>query len=432
MNSETSLAGATGSEIAVIGMSGRFPGAGDIDQFWKNLCDGVESRTTLTEDDLLAAGVDPMIFTQPKYVKAGFILEGEELFDASFFGFSAREAEMMDPQQRIFLECAWEALEAASYDAERYAGTVGGSAGLTLNRERLMNLYPNLHLIASAGFFQTMLGNDKDFMPTRVSYKLNLRGPSVNVQTACSTSLSAIHVASQSLLAGECAIAHAGGISVSAPQKCGYQYLEGGIFSPDAHCRAFDAGANGTVGGNGVGIVVLKRLPEAIADRDTIHAVVKGSAINNDGALKIGYTAPSIEGQEAVIAEAHGVANVEAETNSHIEAHGTGTLVGDPIEIEALTRAFRGSTEARGFCAVGSLKTNIGHLDTAAGVAGVIKTVLALKHRQIPPSLMFESPNPAIDFANSPFYVNTSLSQWQPNGTPLRAGVSSFGIGGAK
>jgi acyl transferase domain-containing protein len=293
-----------------------------------------------------------------------------------------------------------------------------------------MNLYPNLHLIASAGFFQTMLGNDKDFMPTRVSYKLNLRGPSVNVQTACSTSLSAIHVASQSLLAGECDIALAGGISVSAPQKCGYQYLEGGIFSPDAHCRAFDAGAKGTVGGNGVGIVVLKRLPEAIADRDTIHAVVKGSAINNDGALKIGYTAPSIEGQEAVIAEAHAVANVEAETISYIEAHGTGTLVGDPIEIEALTRAFRGSTEARGFCAVGSLKTNIGHLDTAAGVAGFIKTVLALKHRQIPPSLMFESPNPAIDFANSPFYVNTSLSHWQPNGTPLRAGVSSFGIGG--
>jgi acyl transferase domain-containing protein len=430
MSSETSLHPHADSEIAVIGLNGRFPKAPDLEQFWKNLCDGVESLSRFTDEELIAAGIDPVIFNEPKYIKAGYVLENADLFDASFFGFSAREAEMMDPQQRLFLECAWEALESAGYDADRYPGAIGVYAGTSINRYMFVNLYPNPHLIASVGFFQTMLGNDKDFLPTRVSYKLNLRGPSVAVQTACSTSLSAIHLACQSLLAGECDIALAGGVSVSAPQKSGYLYQEGGIFSPDGHCRAFDAQAQGTVGGNGVGIVILKRLADALAERDTVHAIIKGSAINNDGALKLGYTAPSIDGQEAVIAEAHAIAGVAADTITYVEAHGTGTPVGDPIEIAALVQAFQASTSAKQFCAVGSLKTNIGHLDAAAGVAGFIKTVLSLKNRMLPPSLHYREPNPGIDFDNSPFYINASLARWETNGSPRRAGVSSFGIGG--
>ena len=425
------------SAIAIIGMSGRFPGAKDLNTFWQNLCSGVESISFFDDQELESSGVDPAMFNNPNYVKAGAILEGVELFDAAFFGFNAREAEIIDPQQRLFLECAWEALESAGYNTETYQGAIGVYAGASMNTYLLFNILPNQKLWESVNIFQIGLANDKDFLPTRISYKLNLTGPSVNVQAACSTSLVAVHLACQSLLNGECDIALAGGVSVRVPQKIGYLYQEGGIASPDGHCRAFDAQAQGTIGGNGLGIVVLKRLEDALADRDCIHAIIKASAINNDGSLKVSYTAPSVDGQAAVISEAMTIAAVAPETITYIEAHGTGTALGDPIEIAALTQAFRTVTEDKGFCAmpaagvaIASLKTNIGHLDAASGIASLIKTVLALKHKWLPPSLHFQEPSPKIDFANSPFYVNTSLSEWKTNGNPRRAGVSSFGIGG--
>ncbi len=416
--------------IAVIGMAGQFPGAKNIDSFWENLRNGIESIFTLNNDDLIAVGIAPEVFQDTNYIKAKGILENIELFDASFFGFNPKEAEITDPQHRIFLECAWEALENAGYNSEIYPGKIGVYAGLSQSTYLLNNLITNRELIDSVGTYQIWLGNDRDFLATLVSYKLNLTGPSVVVQTACSTSLVAIHYACQSLIAGESDIALAGGVSIAVPHRVGYTYQKGGIFAFDGHCRAFDAEASGTVGGNGAGIVVLKRLEDALADRDCIHAVIRGSAINNDGAVKVGYTAPSIEGQAKAIAETHAVAGVEPESITYIETHGTGTVLGDPIEIAALNKVFRASTQKTGFCAIGSVKTNIGHLDTAAGIASFIKTVLALKYQQIPPSLHFQQPNPQIDFANSPFYVNTTLSPWQTNHTPRRAGVSSFGIGG--
>ncbi|MFN6559107.1 MAG: SDR family NAD(P)-dependent oxidoreductase [Nostoc sp. ChiSLP01] len=417
-------------EIAIIGMAGRFPGANKLDIFWENLRNGVESISFFTDEELISTGVDPSLLNEPNYVKASGILENIDLFDAAFFGFSPREAEITDPQHRLFLECVWEALENAGYNSETYSGQIGVFAGVAASTYLLSNLYSNRDLMESVDSHQILIGNDKDFLPTQISYKLNLRGPSINVQTACSTSLVAVHLACQSLLNGESDIVLAGGVTVGVLQKTGYQYQQGGIHSPDGHCRAFDAQAKGTNGGNGLGVVVLKRLEDAIADGDFIHAVIKGSSVNNDGSLKVGYTAPSVDGQREVILEALALAGVEPETITYVEAHGTGTILGDPIEIKALTQAFRASTNKKGFCAIGSVKTNIGHLDTAAGVTGLIKTVLALKHQQIPPSLHFQEPNPQIDFANSPFYVNTKLSEWQTNGTPNRAGVSSFGIGG--
>ncbi|GAA6615706.1 SDR family oxidoreductase [Scytonema sp. NUACC26] len=418
-----------GSEIAIIGLTGRFPGAKNIDEFWGNLQKGRELISFFTDEELLSLGISSSILNNPHYVKARAILEDAELFDASFFGFNPREAEITDPQHRLFLECAWSALESTGYDSQTYKGTVGVYAGSSLS-SYLLNVYFNQNIIDSIDPQQLTIAGDKDFLTTRVSYKLHLEGPSYTVQTACSTSLVAVHLACQSLLNGECDMALAGGVSINASRKAGYMYTEGGIASPDGHCRAFDAKAQGTVGGEGVGIVVLKRLEDALRDRDTIHAVIKGSAINNDGSFKVSYTAPRIDTQAKVIRTAQIVAEVEPETITYIEAHGTGTALGDPIEIAALTQAFQASTQKKGFCAIGSVKTNIGHLDAAAGVAGLIKTVLALKHKQIPPSLHFTSPNPEIDFANSPFYVNTTLTEWQSNGTPRRAGVSSFGIGG--
>ena len=414
--------------IAIIGMAGRFPKAQNIDEFWRNLRDGVESISVFTDEELISAGIDPAANSAPHYVRAGAVLENIEFFDASFFGFNPREAEITDPQHRIFLESAWSALENAGYDCTRCESRIGVYAGASLNNYLSFDL--NSDRIGSASSFQTLIGNDKDFLTTRVSYKLNLKGPSVTVQTACSTSLVATTLACQSLLTYQCDMALAGGVSIRVPQKAGYLYQEGGILSPDGHCRAFDAKAGGTVIGNGVGVVVLKRLADAIADGDCIHAVIKGSAINNDGSLKVGYTAPSVNGQAEAVAEALFVSGVQPETISYIETHGTGTALGDPIEITALSKAFRDSTEKKGFCAIGSVKTNIGHLDAAAGVTGLIKTVLALKHKLIPPSLHFEEPNPQIDFTNSPFYVNTTLSEWQAGQTPRRAGVSSLGIGG--
>ena len=428
-------------DIAIIGMSGRFPGAENIDAFWQNLRDGVESISLFSDEEIEIH--DLSLLNQPNYVKAGAVLPNIEEFDAEFFGYSGKEAEIMDPQQRIFLECAWEAFENAGNNPKTYSGLVGVYAGSSLSTYLINNVCPNLgfsphrpflshRLFRTANEFQVEQGNGGDHLPMRVSYKLQLTGPSVNVQTTCSTSLVAVHLAIQSLQSGECDMAAAGGISIFVPHKVGYLYQEGMILSPDGHCRAFDAQAKGTVFGNGGGIVVLKRLDEAIANGDNIYAVIKGSAINNDGALKVGYTAPSVEGQAAVISEALAVAEVDASTVSYVETHGTATPLGDPIEIAALTKAFRESTDSQknGFCAIGSVKTNVGHLDEAAGIAGLIKTVLALQHKSIPPSLHFRQPNPNIDFANSPFYVNTALTEWKTNGTPRRAGVSSFGMGG--
>ena len=419
-------------EIAVIGMAGRFPGAPSVDDLWRRLRAGEEMITFLSDEELLASGVEPSLLKDPTYVRAAGVIDGADEVDAAFFGLSPREADLMDPQHRLFLEHAWHALEDAGYDPARFGGRIGLYAGVGVNT--YLHHAGVERVQALAGRYQAFIANDKDFVTTRASYKLDLRGPSVNVQTACSSSLVAVHLACQSLRSGECDMALAGGVAVRSPQKVGYLWEEGGIPSQDGHCRAFDARSAGTVFGNGVGIVVLKPLERALADGDTVHAVIKGTAINNDGALKVGYTAPSVEGQAQVIADALAAAGVDPATVTCIEAHGTGTPMGDPIEVAALTDAFRARTDRRGFCALGSVKTNIGHLDTAAGVAGLIKTVLALEHREIPPSLHFETPNPRIDFAGGPFFVNTVLRPWPPNegtdGTLRRAGVSSFGIGG--
>jgi len=416
--------------VAIIGMAGRFPGARNVDDFWRNLCAGVESIRSFSPEELLESGVAPELVRHPDYVNAKGVLADADLFDAAFFGINPREAEVIDPQQRVFLECAWEALDAAGYAPEGFDGSIGVYAGIGANTYLLNNVQGNSALINAVGSYQVMLSSEKDFLTTRVSYKLNLKGPSVVVQTACSTSLVAVQNAYQALLDYQCDMALAGGVSIGFPQKIGYLYSEGMILSPDGHCRAYDAGARGTVGGEGVGIVVLKRLEDAIDAGDRILAVIRGAAINNDGSEKIGFTAPGVEGQAEVIAMAQSLAGVTPDSIGYIEGHGTGTLLGDPIEVAGLTRAFRMGTSRTGFCALGSVKTNIGHLDAAAGVAGLIKTVLVLNHRKIPPSLHFQSPNPGIDFASSPFYVNTKLSDWKEGPTPRRAGVSSFGMGG--
>ena len=420
-----------GSEIAIIGMSGRFPRARNLDEFWENLREGVESLSTFSDDELRESGLDPALIGDPAFVRAGMVLEDADLFDAGFFGYSPREAELLDPQQRIFLECAWEALEDAGCDPESCPGAIGVFAGAGLTTY-LIGMFSRLgsNVTATLPHFQAMLANDKDFLATRTAYKMNLRGPAITLQTACSTSLVAVHVACQSLWSGECEVALAGGVSVFFPQKSGHLYHQGMIASPDGHCRPFDARAQGTIKGNGAGVVVLKRLSDALADGDAIRAIIRGTAINNDGSLKLGYTAPSVEGQAEVISQALSLAGIDPGTIGYVEAHGTGTALGDPIEIAALTQVFRERTSAKQFCAIGSLKSNVGHLDTAAGVGSLIKTVLALEHKQIPPSLHFERPNPQIDFENSPFFVNSELRDWPDNNTPRRAAVSSFGIGG--
>ena len=421
---------ATPEAIAVIGMAGRFPGARNLDEFWRNIRDGVDCVRDLTEEQLLAAGISPEEIRSPNYVRAAAPIADVELFDAGFFGYAPREAEILDPQQRVFLETAWEALESAGYVSESYPGWIGLFAGMAFPTYFLHNLLPNQELAASVGGFPLLLSNDRDYFSTRISYKLNLRGTSVNVQTACSTSLVAVHMACQSLLDYQCTMVLAGGIRVFAPQITGYPYSEGGIYSPDGRCRAFDADSKGALFSEGCGVVVLKRLSEAIADGDTIHAVIRGSATNNDGSNKVGYTAPSIDGQAEVIAMAQAAAGVDPESITYVETHGSGTPLGDPIEVSALTQAFRASTDRTRFCALGSLKASVGHMESAAGVGGLIKTVLALKNGEVPPSLHFKTPNPRIDFDGSPFYVNTRLKTWERNGGPRRAGVSSFGMGG--
>jgi acyl transferase domain-containing protein len=415
------------SDIAVIGMALRFPGARNVTEFWRNLRDGVESILPLSEEELRVSGVRPEEFNHPRYVKAAAYIDDIEWFDAAFFGVNAREAAIIDPQHRIFLECAWEALEDAGYNPDTYDGLIGVYAGASTNAYLLGNLWTgdklkNEHVDVS--------GIHKDYLTTNVSFRLNLRGPSFTVQSFCSTSLVAAHVAFQSLLNNECDMALAGGVRIGVPQKVGYLYEEGGIMSPDGHCRTFDARAQGIVFGSGAGIVVLKRLQDALADGDHIHAVIKGSSVNNDGAKKANYMAPSVDGQAEVVLETLAMSGVEAEQISYLETHGTGTALGDPIEIAALTKAFRTQTRRNGFVAIGSVKPNIGHLDAAAGVASLIKTVLALEHKMLPPSLHYERSNPAIDFANSPFYVNATLAEWKSTGRPRTAGVTSLGFGG--
>ncbi|MEU5220618.1 amino acid adenylation domain-containing protein [Streptomyces sp. NPDC020807] len=430
-------ASTAGADIAVIGMAGRFPGAGDLDAFWRNLYDGVESISHLSTSEL--DQTDPGLADHPDYVRAGAVLPDIELFDADFFGITAKDAALIDPQQRVFLECAWEAFENAGYVPGDAQGPVGVFAGSSMSTYLVNNLNPHHGYPGTGPFiesdmlqFQLKLGNDRNYLPTRVSYKLDLRGPSVNVQTACSTSLVALHLACRSLQSGESAMALAGGVSIVVPQKGGYLHEEGMIRSRDGHCRAFDAEAEGTLFGNGCGVVLLKRLDEALADGDHVIAVVKGSAINNDGSDKVGFTAPSVARQADVIKDALADAGVDASTVGYVEAHGTGTAMGDPIEVAALTQAYRESSDelAGRSCAIGSVKTNIGHLDEAAGIAGLVKAALALEHRTLPPSLHFNAPNPQIDFASGPFFVNTATTPWPASDTPRRAGVSSFGMGG--
>lgn len=418
------------NDIAIIGMEGRFPGAKNIAEFWENLRNGVESVRFFSREELIAMGIDDYLLDNPKFVAADAILDDMDLFDASFFDYSAREAEIMDPQHRHFLECAWEVLESAGYNSGLYQGRIAVYAGSALSGYMIRNLNSDPDLIKNVGTFKIMIANSQDFLATRVSYKLNLTGPSVNVITLCSSSMVAIHLACQSLLNYNCDLALAGGVSFQISRNEAFFYQEGGIGASDGHCRAFDARANGTVSGSGLGIVVLKRLDEALEDGDYIYAVIKGSAINNDGASKNSFTAPNVDGQAECIAEALAMSEVDPETISYIETHGTGTNLGDPIEIAALTKVFRSYTSKKKFCAVGSVKTNIGHLVSAGGIASLIKTVQAMRHHLLPPSLNFEVPNPKIDFENSPFYVQTALTKWEGKETPLRAGVSSFGIGG--
>ncbi len=422
----------TGTEIAIVGMAGRFPGSRDLQELWRNLREGVEAVRFPDPAELLARGLAPERLGDPTWVPAVSQMEGHDCFDDLFFGINPREAELMDPQHRVLLECAWEALENAGYDPQAVPLRAGVYAGATLSTYLLFHLVGNPQT-AGADPLQVVLGNSSDALATRISYKLNLRGPSHSVQCACSTSLVAVHTACQALLNEECDLALAGGVSIQADADQGYRYVPGSVVSPDGHCRAFDAASQGSIFGSGVGLVVLKRLADALADRDTIRAVILGSAVTNDGSLKVGFTAPGVDGQAAVISEALAMSGVDPTTIGYLEAHGTGTALGDPIEIQAVTRAFREYTDRRGFCAIGSVKSNFGHLDVAAGVTGLMKAVLSLEHGQIPPTLHYEKPNPRIDFDAAPVYVNAELRPWPEGpspGAPRRAGVNSFGLGG--
>lgn len=414
----------TGQEIAIVGMAFRLPGATDRKAFWTLLQNGLEAISTLSPSELKAAGVPDAQLHDSRFVSAIGRLKDVALFDAAFFGYSPTEALELDPQKRLFLECAWEAIEDAGYDLDRWKGVVGVFAG-----SKSSTYIENLAGRDDSSAF-ALLGNDKDFLATAVSYKLNLTGPSVNVQTACSTALVATFLASQALLSYQCDMALAGAASITLPQENGYIFLENGVMSPDGHCRAFDEKAHGAAPGNAVAVIALKRLEDALADGDQIHAVIRGIAINNDGATKVGFTAPSVGGQAEAIAMAMAAAQAGPETISYIETHGTGTPLGDTVEVAALTKAFRSGTSKKQFCPIGSVKTNIGHTDVVAGAAGLIKTVLALQHGALPASLNFATPNSRINFEDSPFYVNTSLQEWKREATPRRAGVSAFGLGG--
>ncbi|MEX6633169.1 type I polyketide synthase [Hyphococcus lacteus] len=422
--------------IAIVGMSGRFPGAKNVDAFWRNIKNGVESITHFSPDELEISDPSGHDKDAGDYVCAKGMLDDIDMFDARFFGYLPREAEVMDPQHRIFLEICWEAMENAGYDAHRYSGSVGVYGGCYMDTYLLWNLCSDENfrerLVESiqVGSLQTELGNDKDYLATRVAYKLGLRGPAMTLQTACSTSLVAIATACQSIEAYQCDMALAGGVTIILPQKKGYFYKEGGMLSPDGHCRTFDSNAAGTVFSHGAAVVLLKRVEDAIADGDTIYGVIRGYATNNDGGDKVSYTAPSVEGQAEVISLALGMADIDARSIGYVEAHGTATPLGDPIEVAGLTTAYRTMTNDNQYCAIGSVKANLGHLDVASGAIGLIKTSLSLQEKILPPMINFENPNPKIDFENSPFFVNTKLQPWTASEWPRRAGVSSFGVGG--
>jgi acyl transferase domain-containing protein len=415
--------------IAIIGMVGKFPGADSIEQLWQNLCQGVESIEFFDEGKL-DPSIDRQLSQHPDYVKARGIMAGAESLDAAFFGISPLEAEVIDPQARIFLELVYSALEHAGYSPDKFDGSIGLYGGCSQNTYYTNHLHGRQEIVDRIGELQMMFASEKDYLTTRASYKLDLKGPSVSFSTSCSSSLVAISQAFQALTSYQCDLAVAGAVSIAAPQHHGYLYQEGSIFSPTGHCRPFDAQAQGTVFGNGGGMIVLKRLDEAVAAGDQIYAVIRGVGVNNDGADKVSFSAPSVDGQAEAIAMAHAYADFDPETIGYIEAHGTGTVLGDPIEVAALTQAFRLQTAANQFCAIGSIKANIGHLADAAGVVGLIKTALALSHQQLPPSINFETPNPKLDLEHSPFYVNTTLLPWPEGTSPRRAGVSSFGVGG--
>jgi len=425
----------TDNLIAIVGISGRFPGAGTVEQFWRNLTTGTESITRFTEAELEDSFPDE-VRRAPNFVKARPLLADVDQFDAEFFGMYAREAALTDPQHRVFLECCWEALEDAGCDPAAYRGPIGVFAGCSIGTYFLQHVCGDRRTTEEftssyqVGCYPMLLGSGLDFLSTRVSYKLDLKGPSLTLQTACSTSLLAVAQACQSLLLYQSDMALAGGVSITFPQKRGYLHQEGGMVSADGTCRPFDAEASGTIFGSGAGVVALKRLEDAIADRDFIYAVIRGCGVSNDGAGKVGFTAPSVEGQAAAIEMAHANAGIDARSISYVECHGTATPLGDPIEVAALTRAFAASTSERQFCALGSVKSNIGHLDAAAGVVGLIKTALALKHEVLPASLHYQRPNPQIDFPSTPFYVNSQLARWPRAAAPRRAGVSAFGVGG--
>jgi phthiocerol/phenolphthiocerol synthesis type-I polyketide synthase E len=420
--------------IAVIGMAGRFPGAGSVSALWDNLRQGRESIITLSPDMLAAAGVRDEVFADPSYVRRAPILDGIDEFDAEFFGFPTQVAQTMDPQHRLFLQCAWHALEDAGCDPARYDGSIGvfgtTDANGYLVHHLLSHFDPNRSQGTSVEMISLLVNNDKDYLATRVSHQFNLRGPSLTVQTACSSSLVAVHLACQSLLNGECDMALAGGVAIRIPHHVGYWRGPGSLVSAVGHCRPFDIRADGTVFGSGLAIIALKPMHAAIDDGDHIHAIIRGSAVNNDGSIKMGFAAPSASGQADVIAEAHAVAGTDASTVSYVETHGTGTPLGDPIEIEGLRRAFGVSERPRpGPCILGSVKSNIGHLDTASGITGLVKAILCLKHRAIPATLHFTSPNPELRLHESPFVVQREYGPWEWDGV-RRAGVSSFGVGG--
>lgn len=417
-------------DLAIVGMAVRLPGAANTGEFWTNLRDGVESRHEVVAEDLIAAGLDPSLLDDPTYVPACMPLEDVDKFDASFFGINPREAQMMDPQHRIFLECCWTAMEDAGYAPDNCADSVGVYAGIARNAYQLHNISATEDWRVNAHDYSILLGNDKDFLATRVSYNLNLQGPSMSVLTACSGSGTALHQARLALLNGDCDMALVGGGRVMSPHKVGYHYVDGNVLSADGHVHAFDASASGMVRGSGLVAVLVKRLSAAIEAGDDIKAVIKSTAVNNDGAAKASFTAPSVPGQVRAIRQAFADADFSPDSVTYVEAHGTGTRLGDPIEVAALTEAWQERKKGNGYCAIGSSKTNIGHLDAGACVTGIIKTALTLQHKQIPPSLNFEKPNPLIDFENSPFYVNTKLSEWSPSECPRRAAVSSFGVGG--
>ena len=415
--------------IAIVGMAGRFPMAANIEEYWENLRSGRECLTEFSEDEIVASGVSRDTLIEQRRRTRG-VLDGAADFDPRFFGYSNREAEIMDPQQRVFLEVAWEALENAGYDSERPPGPIGVFAGSGINTYFAGNVATRPDVLSSFGMFPAVVLNEKDFISTRVAYAMDLHGPALTVQTACSTSLVAVCYAAQSLLNYECDMAIAGAAAAVFPQSHSLIHEEGGMISKDGHCRPFDEAASGTLFSDGAGAVVLRRLSDALADGDHIRAVIRGFAVNNDGAGKAGFTAPSVSGQAEVVQLAQEIGGVDPDSISYIEAHGTATPLGDPIEVAALTEAFRQGTDRTGFCGIGSVKSNIGHLDVAAGIAGLIKTTLALEHRTIPPTLHFERPNPHVDWDSTPFYVVDRLTEWHEGPTPRRAGVSSFGIGG--